>query len=237
MADPLKEDFRNFLYVTWKFLGLPEPTPVQYDMAHWLQTGPRRKVLQAFRGVGKSWITADFAVWRGYCDPDVKVLVVSASKQAADNFSTFALQIIKGMPELRHLTPRSDQREAKIQFDFGPARESKDPSLRSLGISGQLTGSRADVIIADDVEVPNNSTTQQMREKLAEQVKEFDAILKPGGEVTFLGTPQCEQSIYSTLLQRGYETRIWPARFPDEKQLAAYGERLAPMIRNQLESV
>ena len=23
--------FRNFLYVTWKHLNLPQPTPVQYD--------------------------------------------------------------------------------------------------------------------------------------------------------------------------------------------------------------
>ena len=37
--------------------GIPEPTPVQYDIAHWLQHGPRRLVVEAFRGVGKSWIT------------------------------------------------------------------------------------------------------------------------------------------------------------------------------------
>ena len=223
------------LWLTWQFLALPEPTPVQFDIAHYLQHGPRRKVIQAFRGVGKSWITTAYAVWRLYCNPDMKIMVVSASKQASDNFSVFALQLINGMPELRHLAPRADQRSAKVQFDVGPARESKDPSLRSLGITGQLTGSRADLIIPDDIEVPNNSQTQQMREKLAEAVKEFDAILKPGGEITFLGTPQCEQSIYNILPQRGYDIRIWPARFPDEKQLAAYGDRLAPMIRKQLE--
>lgn len=234
MVDPLKEDMRNFLYVTWKFLGLPEPTPIQYDIAHYLMTGPRRKIVEAFRGVGKSWITTAYAVWKLYRDPDIKIMVVSASKAAADNFSVFALQLIKGMPELRHLIPRSDQREAKVSFDVGPARESKDPSLRSLGITSQLTGSRADLIIADDIEVTNNSQTQAMREKLAEQVKEFDAILKPGGEITFLGTPQCEQSIYNVLPQRGYDIRIWPARYPDEAQLAAYGDRLAPLIRQQL---
>lgn len=237
-TDPqLVADFRNFLWLCWRFLGLPQPTTVQYDISSYLQHGPRRKVIQAFRGVGKSWITTAYAVWRLYCDPDKKIMVVSASKQAADNFSVFALQLINGMPELKHLSPRGDQRSAKVQFDVGLARESKDPSLRSLGVTSQLTGSRADIIIPDDIEVPNNSSTQQMREKLSEQVKEFDAILKPGGEITFLGTPQCEQSIYNLLQQRGYETRIWPARFPDEKQLAAYGDRLAPMIRNQLEAV
>jgi len=48
-----------------------------------------------------------------------------------------------------------------------------------MGITGQLTGSRADIIIADDVESANNSQTQLMRDRLGETVKEFDAIIKP----------------------------------------------------------
>tara|TARA_B110000037_G_C16776395_1_gene365482 strand:- start:303 stop:464 length:162 start_codon:yes stop_codon:yes gene_type:complete len=52
-----------------------------------------------------------------------------------------------------------------------------------VGISGQLAGSRADVIVADDIEVPNNSMTQGMRDKLSEAVKKFDAILKPDGRI------------------------------------------------------
>lgn len=224
------------LWLTWKHLGLPEPTPIQFDISHYLQHGPRRKIVQAFRGVGKSWITTAYAVWKLYREPDTKIMVVSASKTLADSVSTFALQIISGMSELRHLLPRSDQRSAKVAFDVGPARESKDPSFKSVGITGQITGSRADLIIADDIEVANNSQTQAMRDKLAESVKEFDAVLKPGGEVTFLGTPQCEMSIYNVLPQRGYDIRIWPARFPDETQLAAYGDRLAPMIRQKLEA-
>ena len=50
--------------------------------------------------------------------------------------------------------------------------------MKSVGISGQLAGSLADVIAADDIEVPNNSMTQGMRDKLSEAAKEFDAILK-----------------------------------------------------------
>ena len=48
-----------------------------------------------------------------------------------------------------------------------------------MGVTGQLTGSRADLIIADDVESANNSQTQLMRDRLSETVKEFDAIIKP----------------------------------------------------------
>lgn len=230
-SDPLKNDFRVFLCVVWEYLSLPEPTKIQLDLARYLQNGPKRRIIQAFRGVGKSWVTVAYVLWRLYCDPQLKILVVSASKQAADNFSTFAFQLIYGMPELAHLKPHQGQRDSKIQFDVGPATESKDPSVRSVGITGQLAGSRADLIVPDDIEIPNNSMTQQQRDKLAESVKEFDAILKPGGDIVYLGTPQTEASLYSTLQERGYSTRIWPARYPSLEAIRkSYGDRLAPII-------
>jgi hypothetical protein len=140
------------------------------------------------------------------------------------------------MPMLQHLYPRADQRQSKIAFDVAPARADHSPSVKSVGIFGQLTGSRADEIVADDVEVPNNSETQTMRDKLAERVKEFDAVLKPGGKVTYLGTPQTEESLYNHLPDRGYEIRIWPARLPELSALKTnYGDRLAPRIHELLE--
>jgi len=234
--DPDLVDFRNFLYLVWKHLQLPDPTKVQYDIAHYLQHGPRRRIVEAFRGVGKSWITAAFVIHQLYLDPQKKVEVVSASKNLADNFSTFCLQLINSMEILEHLKPRDDQRNSKIQFDVGPARDSKDPSVKSVGITGQLTGTRADLIVADDVEAPGNSLTQGGREKLAEAVKEFDAILKPDGDIIYLGTPQTEMSLYNVLKTRDYHPRIWPARYPNENELVAYGSVLSPLIRDAVES-
>lgn len=235
--DRLRDDFRAFLWAIWQHLGLPEPTPIQLDIAQYLQHGPRRSIIEAFRGVGKSWITAAFVLWLLYRDPEEKIIVVSASKVRADDFSTFCLRLIEEVPFLAHLAPGKDQRSSKIAFDVGPARTSKDPSVKSVGITGQITGSRASIIIPDDVEVPGNSLTQGQRDKLAELVKEFDAVLKPGGRIIYLGTPQTEQSLYLTLAQRGYEVRIWPARYPDPKKLVGvYGDRLAPYIRKRLEA-
>ncbi|WP_142850672.1 phage terminase large subunit [Telmatospirillum sp. J64-1] len=233
-TNPLS-DFRNFLFLVWKHLNLPDPTPLQYDVGSYLQHGPKRCIIEAFRGVGKSWVTSAFVCWLLLQDPDHKILVVSASKNRADDFTTFTLRLINEMPVLLHLRPRPDQRCSKISFDVGPARASHSPSVKSVGITGQLAGSRADTIIADDIEIPNNSATQAMRDKLSELVKEFDAILKPNGRIIYLGTPQTEQSLYNTLPERGYEVRVWPARFPTEEQLAIYGDRLAPFILEQME--
>lgn len=233
--DPRLYDFRNFLWLTWQHLGLPEPTPVQYDLADYLQNGPRRCVIQAFRGVGKSFVTSAFVIHQLLLDPAKNILVVSSSKQRADDFTTFTLRIIESMPLLEHLRPRDDQRKSKLAFDVGLAPPSQSPSVVSKGITSQITGSRADLIVADDVESANNSLTQTMRDKLGEAVKEFDAVLKPDGRVVYLGTPQTEASLYAALPERGYETRIWPARFPEPKLREFYGLKLAPLIADQLD--
>jgi len=230
------KDFRNFTYLVWSHLGLPEPTPIQYDIAHYLQNSPKRSIIEAFRGVGKSYITAAYVVHQLLLNPELKFMVVSASKARADDFSTFTQRIIVELPICQHLVARDGQRWSKIAFDVAPAKASGSPSVKSVGVTGQLTGSRADIIIADDVEVPNNSMTHMMREKLYETVKEFDAVLKPDGKIIYLGTPQNEMSLYNVLLSRGYDMRIWTARYPTlERAEKAYGDRLAPLLYDSLQ--
>ena len=230
-------DFRNFTYLVWQHLGLPEPTPIQYDIAHYLQHSPKRCIIEAFRGVGKSYITAAYVVHQLLLDPDKKFMVVSASKARADDFSTFTQRIITELPICQHLVAKEGQRWSKIAFDVAPAKAAGSPSVKSVGVTGQLTGSRADVIIADDVEVPNNSMTHMMRERLSESVKEFDAVLKPDGKIIYLGTPQNEMSLYNVLLNRGYEMRVWPARYPTlERSEKAYGGRLAPSVYDTIQN-
>ena len=102
-------DFRVFLQLVWQHLGLPNPTPVQYDIADYLQNGPRRLVIEAFRGVGKSYITSAFTAHQLLLDPQLKILVVSASKIRADDFSTFVQRLILEMRILQHLSPSTEQ--------------------------------------------------------------------------------------------------------------------------------
>ena len=225
------KNFKNFLYLCWKHLNLPEPTPIQYDIADYLQSNDKRLVIEAFRGVGKSWITSAFVCHQLLLNPQRNILVVSASKSRADDFSTFTQRLIAEMPILKHLVPKDNQRHSKVSFDVAPALASHAPSVKSMGITGQLTGSRADLIIADDVESANNSQTQLMRDRLSETVKEFDAIIKPEvGRIIFLGTPQTEMSLYNSLEERGYKTKIWTALYPNKVQKIGYGHKLAPII-------
>ncbi len=234
----MHDDFKMFLWWLWRQLGLPDPTPAQYEMADWLQHGPVSRIVMAFRGVGKSWITAAFVLWCLMRDPQEKMMVVSASEYKATEFSTFVKQLIETIPLLSWLKarPKDGQRDSVLAFDVGPATPAQAPSVRAVGVTGQMTGGRATKVIFDDIEVPNNSETEGKREKLDNRAREMGgAILVPGGHSIGLGTPQTIQTIYNGFGERGYEIRIWPARYPAEEDIPKYEGRLAPGILRRLQ--
>jgi hypothetical protein len=228
----LKGSFKNFLWYIWKYLKLPDPTDVQYDIADALTDCPARFVIQAYRGAGKSWICSAWAVWLLWNNPQLKILVISASKDRSDAFVIFCKRLINDLPILSEMRSRPGQRDSTVLFDVGLADPAHAPSLKAIGINGQLAGNRADILISDDVESIKNSLTQTMRERLGEAIKEYDAILtpKPDSKIVYLGTPQSENSIYNLLNDRGFITRIWPVRKPKDETV--YGGNLAPFVTN-----
>ena len=233
----LKTDFRYFLTAVWAHLKLPTPTRAQLCIAEYLQHGPKRLQIQAFRGVGKSWITAAFVLWTLFNDPDKKIMVISASKDRADSFSIFCQRLILEVNWLSHLKPKSDdQRWSRVSFDVGPAKPHQAPSVKSVGITGQLTGSRADLMILDDVEVPGNSMTELMREKLLQLCTEAESILTPkrDSRIMYLGTPQTTFTIYRKLAERNYRPFVWPARYP--RTLSNYEGLLAPQLQEDIDN-
>lgn len=226
---PQLKDFRNVLSIGWKFLNLPRPTDVQYDIAYFLQHGHNNRMVQAFRGVGKTYITALYVMWRLSLDPDLKIAIVSQSADFAKKISNLCYQFMN-MEIFHFLQPRKNQRSSTVEFDVGPSTAAKDPSLYSVGITSQITGMRADIVLSDDVETPNNSMTPTQREQLRERVREYSRILKPGGEIIYLGTPQTEDSLYNYLEGMKYEIKIWPIEVPVKKDY--YVGRVTPYIQN-----
>ena len=236
LEQELHKDFRVFLTAVWAHLNLPVPTRAQLCIADYLQNGPKRLQIQAFRGVGKSWITAAFVLWTLFNNADKKIMVVSASKDRADSFSIFCQRLILEVPWLSHLRPKNDdQRWSRISFDVGPAAPHQAPSVKSVGITGQLTGSRADLMVLDDVEVPNNSMTELQREKLLQLVTECESILTPksSSRIMSLGTPQTTFTVYNKLRERNYRPFVWPARYP--RKIAMYDGLLAPQLVEDLD--
>jgi hypothetical protein len=234
----LKGDFKLFLQALWQQLDLPSPTRAQYAIADYLQNGPKRLQIQAFRGVGKSWITGAFVLWTLFNDAEKKIMIISASKERADNMSIFLQKLIIETPWLAHLRPKSDDaRWSRISFDVNCSPH-QAPSVKSVGITGQLTGSRADLMILDDVEVPGNSMTELMREKLLQLCTEAESILTPKKEsrIMYLGTPQTTFTIYRKLAERNYRPFVWTSRYPRKDKLSQYEGLLAPQLVEDIDN-
>ena len=232
----LQGDFKLFLQALWDQLDLPSPTRAQYAIADYLQDGPKRLQIQAFRGVGKSWITGAFVLWTLFKDPEKKIMIISASKERADNMSIFLQKLIIETPWLKHLRPKSDDaRWSRISFDVNCSPH-QAPSVKSVGITGQMTGSRADLMILDDIEVPGNSMTELMREKLLQLCTEAESILTPhdSSRIMYLGTPQTTFTIYRKLSERNYRPFVWPARFP--KDSSQYEGLIAPQLQEEIDN-
>jgi len=254
--EPIYHDFRKFVWLVWRRILRAEPTPIQYEIAHWLQWSGERSFISAFRGVGKSWLTATFVDWihamsfnwsvgcdcpqciwspwnRKILPGALNVMAVSAGKDRSDEFTTFSRRVLEDVNEVKFLVPKivdRGQRWSMEAFDVAGAPPQQAPSVRSRGIFGQITGGRADVLCFDDIEVPKTSETVTQRERLKVRQGEFAAILKPGGIVRGLGTFQNHDSVYNDLPERGYSMRIWPARYPPAQEVANYRGYLSPSI-------
>lgn len=232
-------DFRNFLSLVWRHLGLPKPTRAQYALAKRLQYGPAKQINECFRGMGKSWICAAFVIWLLWQDRTLNILVVSGTDEKAKNFTNQCLKIIQTFDLLADLIPDRSQWQSSVKFSVQGAPISQNASLFSASVMGTTVGSRADVVIADDVEVPRLVETVMMREKLLARTEEFTAFLKPEGpgRIIYLGTPHTEDSIYTTVHKvRQTSLWIWPVRYPDSRLREHFSGNLAEELAEDLDT-
>ena len=214
------DDFRNHLWACFKYLGLGEPTAAQYAMAEALQNGPEDMQLQAGRGFGKSVITACLASWFLLKDPNTTIMVVSATGNKATEFISMTRKILDLVPYCEHMRPGDHTTDNAFAFDVEcRTKVGQDKSCFARGISSQITGSHADYVIGDDIEIEGNCETANAREKLLNKVSEFEQIRNVGGRVIFLGTPQIKDSIYNQLAS-GYPVTKFPAVMPNRDNIA-----------------
>ena len=245
---PELEPLRNFACYLLRELNLADtPTKQQLEILNYLEHGPDRQIITAYRGCGKSFLTGCYALWRLRRDPfREKVLLVGATADKAIEISTWMLRLVRDIDILQSLQPLPDGRGSVNAWDVGPSVVDQSPSVRAVGIlSPSLTGKRCTVAIADDVETLSNSITTLKQERLAAAITELEAIRKPAvdGELTrqtiFLGTPHLESSLYLRMRrERNYSQRLWPARYPDpngEDGLDTYEGCLDPVMAAEIE--
>ncbi len=233
-------DFRDFYAdCSEELLGFT-PSAMQYDIAMYVERGPMYSMVQAQRGQAKTTITGCYAVWCLIHDPTMRVLILSAGSTMAKEISTWCIQIINTLDCLEILRCDKSHPGARASVEAYDVHwmlkgADKSPSIKCMGITAAMQGSRADLLIADDIESTKNSLTQIMRDQLRHLTLDFTSI-NSLGKILYLGTPQTTDSIYTGLPSRGFTVRIWPGRYPTKDEEEVYGDYLAPYIRIRLDA-
>jgi hypothetical protein len=246
ISSAAQADFLEFLWIWNQVQNLVTPG-LHRRMARWLQARQaaedRRLLLMAFRGSGKSTLVGLYCAWWLHRRPDARILVLAADQWLAIRMVANVRRIIEKHPLCAALRP--DTPDAWAMDRFTVAREAvlRDPSMLAQGITGNITGARAELIICDDVEVAGNCDTPGKRAELRERLAEIEFVLVPGGSILFVGTPHCAESLYAPPTQQdaflaGYRRLVlpiidaagrsaWPERFP-RPEIEALRQRTGP---------
>ena len=223
--------FEDFLHDMYEDL-FPhfDCTELQIDIAQFLQYGPKYRMIQAQRGQAKTTITAAYAVWRLIHDPTTRILIFSAGGDMASEIARWVIQIILYMDSLECMKPETGSQDhvqpssvAAFDVHWALKGPEKSPSIACMGITANMQGRRADVLIADDIESSKNALTEIQRENLRHLTRDFTSI-NSKGDIIYLGTPQSIDSIYNELPARGFKVRVWPGRYPTPEEIGNYGD-------------
>lgn len=192
--------FPEFLKVWNQSQGLTTPA-IHRRMAEWLaerwRMGDRRLLLMAFRNSGKSTVLGLFAAWLLATDPNRRILVLAADATLAGRLVRHTRRVIEQHELTATLRPATADQWAADRFTVARTLELRDPSMLARGITGNITGSHADVVVCDDVEVPNTADTPGKRQALRERLREMEYVLNPDGLQLYAGTPHSYYSIYA----------------------------------------
>ena len=189
----------NFLDAWNKLLGLNTPEHhrrIMEFLVKILNEEPHRGLLNAFRHSGKSTVVGIFAACVLYHRPETRILILSAESGLASRMVSHIKNILENHPFCGDILPDVKKEWGTHKITIKRPIGIREPSVICQGISGNITGMRSDLVLCDDVEVPNTCNTQQKRFALRERLRELDFILSPHGSMIYIGTPHTKDTIY-----------------------------------------
>jgi len=189
----------DFLHVWNKILGFQTPQhheQIMRFLVEIINNEPHRGLLNAFRHSGKSTVVGIFAACVLYYKPETRILILSAESGLASRMVGHIKNILENHPYCSDVLPDVKKEWGVHKITIKRPIGIREPSVICQGISGNITGLRSDLIICDDVEVPNTCNTQQKRNNLRERLRELDFILSPNGTMIYIGTPHTKDTIY-----------------------------------------
>lgn len=182
---------------------------IHKEVFDWLQSDEEgNQLLLLPRAHMKSHCIAIWCAWYITNHPETTLLYISATaelaeKQLYDIKNIMTSDIYRRyFPDMIH--PEEGKREkwavSKIAVDH-PKRSSeqiRDWTVATAGLTTNTTGWHADVIVADDIVVPDNAYTEDGRKKVAAAMSQMSSIRNAGGFTKACGTRYHPADIYDT---------------------------------------
>ncbi len=217
-------NFYDFMYEWYEQQDLLPIPPHHSKISAWLDEdlSHARKLLMAFRGAGKSTVVGLFCAWLLARDPNCRILIIGAELNLAKKMLSNTKRIIESHEACQFLIPEKKEIWSNEQIIVNRTKEWRDPSLLARGVRSNITGTRAEWIICDDVEVKTTCDTARKRENLRDLLSECEYILTPTGSQLYVGTPHTSQSIYANENTVLYEE--------NQPFLSGYNRLVIPLI-------
>jgi hypothetical protein len=160
----------------------------------------------------KSHCVATWVAWWITKFPEVTILYLSATSELAETQLKAIKDILTSSVYKRYwpemVYPDEGRRErwsaTKIAVDH-PKRKLegvRDATVAAAGLTTNTTGWHADIIVPDDVVVPDNAYTEDGRRKVASAMSQMASILNTGGLIKACGTRYHPRDQYDIWLKQ-----------------------------------
>lgn len=158
----------------------------------------------------KSYYMACRVAWWVTKHPDVTMLYVSATSDLAEK-QLYAIKNIMTSPIYRRYWPEMLEEEegkrekwavAEVAVDHPKRKQEgvRDATIKAVGLTSNMTGFHADVVVLDDIVVPGNAYTEDGRQKTAAAYSQLASIENPGAQEWVVGTRYHPRDIYDTMI-------------------------------------
>jgi len=216
---------------------------VHFEIFRWMQdyelfgrgtTHTSNKLIMLPRAHLKSHMVATWCAWIITRHPEVTMLYVSATSELAQT-QLYAIQNILGsgvymrfFPE--YINPQEGKREKwsamKMTVDHIKRKEEgiRDATIATAGLTTNTTGWHADIVVADDLVVPENAYTEDGRESVSRKSSQFTSIRNTGGFTMACGTRYHPTDIYHTWREQYFDDYDTEGMFIDQKPVWEYQE-------------
>ena len=192
------------------------------------------KLIMLPRAHLKSHMVATWCAWMVVRHPEITILYVSATADLAQT-QLYAIQNILGSSTFsryypEYLNPQDGKREkwssTKISVDHQKRKSEgiRDATISTAGLTTNTTGWHADVVVADDLVVPENAYTEDGRDSVSKKSSQFTSIRNAGGFTMACGTRYHPKDIYDTWKLQEYDVYNDEGDVTDKEKVWSFKE-------------